>query len=138
MKNSTRAFIQDLERKGIRHSLERVGTNDETDAISIQYEGENMKQIRVLLFFSETDVCYKIFSIAKVPDIKMEEALEKINELHNKWRWLTFAIDEDNEIWAELDLFYSEKDIDIYTDGLVQIIDITDKCYPEFMKLIWS
>lgn len=138
MKNSTRLFIQDLDSRGILYSVEREGFDDEPDVISVQYVGDNMKDIRTLMFFSDSDVCYKIFSIAKVPNAKRAAVLEKINELHNQWRWISLAIDGDNEIFSELDVFCSETNIEICTLGLFQIVDITDKCYPEIMKAIWA
>ena len=138
MKNSTRLFIQDLENRGIVYSLDREGVGDESDVVSVQYVGENMKEIRTTMFFSNVDVCYKIFSIAKVPNIKRAAILEKINELLNQWRWISIAIDEDNEIFSELDFFCSEKDIEKCTLGLLQIVNITDRCYPEIMKILWS
>ena len=106
--------------------------------VSIQYEGVNMNQIRTSVFLSDINAGYRIFSIAKVPNEKRQKVLEKINELHNKWRWVSFAIDEDSELCSRLDVFYSENDIEIYAQALYQIVDITDKCYPEIMNALWS
>lgn len=138
MKNITRLFIRDLEDKRVMYSLEREGINDESDVISVQYLGENMKEIRAIILLSDSTVNFKIFSIAKVPNTKRGAVLEKINELHNKWRWISFAIDDDNEILSQLDVFCSENNIDVCLFGLYQIVDITEKCYPEIMKVIWG
>jgi len=106
--------------------------------VPVKYIGENMKEIRTVMFFTDVNASYKIFSVAKVPSAKREKMLEKINELHNQWRWVSIAIDEDDEIFFELDVWCSEKDIEICTQALIQIVDIADSCYPEIMKVLWS
>ncbi len=138
MRNSTKLFIRALESKDIKYTLKKEGEGDNGDVLSCSFSANKMQSIRVSIFVYDNVITFKVFSIAKVPADKRDLMLRKINDLHTEWKWITLGIDEDEEIFARMDVSVCEADMQICVKTLYRIVDITDDCYPDIMKVLWS
>lgn len=136
MRKTTIAFTDYLEQQG--YKFNSIDGGDEYDVVLTEWSAEKMRSISVKMFLSDSDLVAKVFSIAKVSDEKRSFVLEKINELHNQWRWINFYIDDDNEITAQIDAIFCESNAaEVCDEILTKIINITDNCYPELVKVLW-
>ena len=114
------------------------------DMLAITYTGENLHSIRMILSFDADGKSVSVgsYSIAKLKDDSpMEEAKGCIlcNTLNEKWRWIKFTLDDENEIATHCDAV-----LDFLTAGeecqelVERMSDIVDKSYPLIMKTIWG
>lgn len=136
MRKTTIAFTDYLEQRG--YKFESIDGGEDYDIVLTDWTAEKIRSISVRIFMSDCDMVAKVFSIAVVPNEKRNSILEKFNELHNKWRWINFYIDEDNEITARIEAVFCESNVVEVCDVMLsKIINITDECYPELMKVLW-
>ncbi|WP_300135196.1 YbjN domain-containing protein [uncultured Oscillibacter sp.] len=135
MNTAVKFFTDYMEKKNVRYTILR------DDLVQVSFKGKNMPQIEVRFCFGDDgrDVSAHVFSIAKVPDEKVGNACFACSNLNDKWRWVKFYLDSDNEVTAGLDAV-----IDPYTTGeecfelLIRMCDIVDEAYPDIMKMLWS
>ena len=135
MMTAVQNFANFLDEKKIRYEIK-----SET-ALSVTYIGDNAPDIRVLFIFGEDgrDVAIRCFSVAKVPSDKLTKAYETCSKLNNKWRWVKFYIDSDDEVTAADDAVIEPNTLgEECFELLVRCIDIVDKAYPEIMAMIWG
>ena len=81
----------------------------------------------------------RIFSFLKVPEAKRGAVLEAVNTLQRKYRYVTFTLDDDNEIHIGHDLPVRTVNVgDVCVEMFIRMAKIADEAYPIFMKAIWS
>lgn len=137
MNMAAQAFANYLNKKDIKYTT--YGSNNEI--ISIQYSGTNMSNITVLYFFSTStrDVAIRILDIARIPEEKMELAYFSCCKLNEKYRWVKFYINSDNEMMAESDAIITPSSVgEVCYDLLQHMKSIVDESYPLIMKTVWS
>ena len=138
MNSAARLFCDYLDQKKVKY------TKLDSDAVKLSYTGKNCPSIDVTFVFGDDgrDVEIRSYSIAKInaEDPKQHlGALIACSEMNKKYRWIKFYLDDDNEITAEDDAV-----IDPYTTGeecyklLGHMVNIVDKAYPLFMKVVWG
>lgn len=140
MKTATNYFLEKLDERNIRYSILKESFNsiDESDIIHIIASGDNVSNLQIAVFISDDTVSVRAFSIAKTPENRKNVIMEKINELHNKYRWITFYIDNDNNLNARMDAYFNNSWAgEICLNGVFRIFNIVDESYPEFMRYIW-
>jgi hypothetical protein len=110
--------------------------------LSITYNCDNVPSVRVVVIFDKDGdplVALRVWSIAKVKEEKMPQALVACNDLNNKFRWVKFTVDSDLEFSAQMDAH-----VDAYSCGeevlslVRRTVNIVDDAYPELMKVIWG
>lgn len=141
MIKTAESFIRFLDEKNI--SYETFSTSDDYEndnAVQVSYPAES-GEIDLTCFFSENhDVQVRCFSLCNVPNDKIEEMYEVLNELNSKYRWVTFFIDDDNDVNVKGDLFSVTNNTAGYmcSDFMLRIINIIDDALPDIMKARWS
>lgn len=140
MSLAAESFKKSLEKREYRYSY--LPENEEhNEMMRLTFSADNKDHIEIIFFFDEDGnrVNVKCFSIAKVPDTALMNVYVKLNELNEKYRWVKFYIDSDNEVTVSGDAI-----IDDETAGeecfeiCARYIGIIDECYPELMKAMWS
>lgn len=104
------------------------------------YPTQNVEIELSFFFLKNYDVQVRCFSICNVPDNKIEEMYEILNELNCEYRWVTFFIDEDNDVNVKGDIFritYNTAS-SICIDFAFRIMSIINDALPEIMKTRWS
>lgn len=132
---AAKAFTDYLDGRNVKYK-----TFDE-NTLTVTYVGENAPEIEVMFIFGNEnhDVAVRCWSVAKVPPEKLTKAYELCSKLNNKWRWMKFCVDSDDEITAQNDAI-----INLSTAGaecfelLARCVDIVDRSYPEIMAMIWG
>lgn len=135
MANANRIFANYLDSKGIRYQIR----NEES--IAITYNGDNAPEIRLIFVFGDdgSDVAIRAFSVAKVPSEKLARAYKTCSVLNNKWRWMKFYVDSDDEVTAADDAVIEPNTLaEECFELLLREIDIVDKAYPDIMAAIWG
>lgn len=138
MNSAAKLFCDYLEQRKVKYH--ELGP----DAIRVSYAGDNCPSIAVTFIFNDDgrDVSIRCYSIAKINKEDKKQyygSLYACSELNKKYRWIKFYLDDDNEITAEDDAV-----IDPYTTGeecyklLGHMVNIVDKTYPLFMKVVWG
>ena len=77
--------------------------------------------------------------IANTPADKTAKMLLLLNEFNNKFRWVKFYLDEDNDIIANGDVVFDEQNAgDACIELIMRTASIIDDAYADIMKAIWG
>ena len=130
------AVCKHLDKKEIKYK--RI--NDKT--LRIAYSGDNLDTIPINVIFDEDGdpyVALRCWDITKFKGSKRERGIMVCNELNNRFRWVKFSVDKDDDIVAANDAH-----VDLFTAGeeilmlVRRMVNIVDEAYPEFMKAVWG
>lgn len=138
MQETTKKFLQYMDKNQIKYEVQE---RENHDWVGVTFTGDNLRAIILQFFFSKEaeDFALRIFSIAKVPENSKVDALKVCNDLMNKYRWLRFYLDENNEVTAAYDASVPlEPDDGIFAIIIFNSVNIIDKCYPRIMKALWA
>ncbi|MBP5231584.1 MAG: YbjN domain-containing protein [Clostridia bacterium] len=139
MLKCAKSFIDKLDEKELKY--EHSEDEDGSERVRISFKTDNAQNVRLNYFFDENDmtVNIKVFSLAEVPVDKLMDMYVLMNQLNSEYRWVTFYLDEDNEVTISGDAVVEENTAG---DELYQLagrfLNIIDDVYPRIMKVRWS
>lgn len=117
-------------------------TELDENAIRATFTGTNLKNIPVYIIFDEDGdptVALKCWEIATVKNNKLANGLLICNKLNDKYRWVKFYIDKDNDIVGEMDAIIDEESCGSEVMGLIErLILVIDEGYPAIMQALLS
>ncbi len=129
-------YLAYMDEKGIKY------TDRDEFVVRVSYAGDNMKSIPVYVFFDKDGdplVTFRCWDIVRIPEAKKQAAINYCNELHNKYRWVKFYIDSDNDVVAQIDSYVDEYTCGYVCSSLVsRTVNIVDDAYPGFMRLLYN
>lgn len=124
--------------ENFKFELDQVNDSSELEA---KFDGDNVKNIsvRFISHDEDNDVSIRAYSIVNVNPSKKANAILAVNELNNKYRYLKFTLDSDNDINAEYDLpVRCDNPGPVCAEMFVHFMKIIDKAYPTIMQALWS
>lgn len=135
--NYCNAVIAYLDQKGVNY------TNPKDNHIRIVYECDNISTLPVNIYFDEDGAPYisiRCWEISTVKDVsKRVNAILACNNIHTQYRWVTFFLDDDSDINAQIDAQLSLSNAGEECHTLVlRLVNIVDDVYPNLMKAIWA
>ncbi len=129
-------FLRYMDEHGIKY------TNRSEFVVRVVYSGENLNTIPVLVIFDEDGenmVQFVCFEVASYKQDKLAAGLITCNALNQKYRWVKFYLDDDNDVRVESDAYVSPGTTGEECMNMVRrVVSITDKAYPVIMKSIWD
>ena len=135
MANYKQIFMNYMDREGIRY----VETGEFT--VRVTYNGDNLKSIPVVVIFDEDGeamvqmFCWEIANFKG----KREKGVEACNELNNKYRWIKFYIDKDEDVVATIDAYIDAETCGRECVSLVnRFVSIVDGAYPVVMRHLYG
>lgn len=127
-----------LQGEGIK--LDQYG--DENEVVQVRYSADNVDRVEVKLFFDSDNrsVAVRSFNLCKVPENKKPAVYAACSKLNDKFRWVKFYIDEDdNTVTAAMDAIIQLDSCGEESKELIhRTVGIVDDAYPDLMKAIWS
>ena len=133
----TKAIAKMFDQKEIRYELQE---QDTTSAVFAQFRAKTAPHIAIHFISNsdKNDVAVRVLNYVTIPSEKREQALEVINELHRRYRFLRFVLTENNRVIVEYDIPVSCVALsEIAYEMCVRFLDVADNAYAEFMKVIW-
>ena len=77
--------------------------------------------------------------IASVPAERRPRMLEVLNDLHRRFRWIRFYIDDDDDLVADSDIIIDDVTAgDMCVELVMRTASIIDDAYPDIMRTLWS
>ena len=140
----------------VKEQVNRVELEFTERGLRFEHLEHNEKPVLVLNFgggdFSYTHVAIHLFfdldgtsvqvatsPIANAPAEKAARVLLALNECNNKFRWVKFYLDSDNDVIANADVVFDEQNAGPACIELVmRTASIIDDAYAEIMKAIWG
>lgn len=123
--------------KGMKYEI-----SDDGRAIITGFGLQNLEGVKITIIFDDNDrtVALRAFSILKIPDSKVNNMFAVVNALNQKFRWIKFIIDEeDNTIDAADDAVIQ---LDSCGDEVMELClrfaSIVDDAYPEIMASMFG
>ena len=116
-------------------------SDDDRCVLRVGYKLSNIDDLDSFFFFDDTGetMHYGSSVIARAPKDRTESVLRALNELNVKYRWLTFYLDNENDVMASADHILSPNTVgDTCFELLQRSINIIDEAYPTLMRAIWS
>lgn len=106
-----------------------------------RWNGENIQTVELAYISTDddNDVAVRCFRIAQVPQNKMENVRKVLNELNNKYRYVKFVVDDEQDVNCEYDLPIATEAVGACcTEMCIRMVQIIDEAYPEIMKALWA
>ena len=122
--------------------FEHVGTY-ERPMISMNFGGGDFSytHITINVIFDEDGESAQVLTspIASVPTEKTSRLLLTLNECNNKFRWVKFYLDDDNDVIADGDVLFDEQNAaDVVIEMVMRTASIIDDAYADIMRGIWG
>ncbi len=110
---------------------------------SIDFGGGDFKyqHLSVRMFFDDDGNSVHMLTapIASVPEERIPRMLETINDLHKRFRWVRFYIDDDNDLVADSDIIIDDVTAgDMCVELVMRTASIVDDVYADIMKTLWG
>ncbi len=140
MYQATVAISQEFDRANIKYQL----TDDQDEGYSYVEASFKSKAGTVVLVKyisrdNDNDYAVRVFSLAHIPDEKIEDALKLINAKNRKFRYVKFVLDDDGDVNMEYDLPMKGGNLGpCAVEMFIRFVKIIDEVLPEFMHLIWA
>ena len=138
---ATRLIARAMDAEEIKYSVHEQENYSEISAMFGVKNGPDAV-VRFLSSDDDNDVRIVLFGLVRdVAEEKHAEMLKAINECNNKFRYIKFILDSDNDVNLEYDLPLRTDDCcvgEVACEAFLRIMKVVEDCYPVFMKVIWS
>ena len=126
-----------------RLETEAVLHNRISDSVIEVYDRrENTGSLRIIIGFPDDDDRHpyvKCYELGIFPEEKVTAALEMCNRANNRYSFVKFHIDGDNEVVAEIDALVTENNVcDKIFDAIFRMAEVVNDAFPSFAKVRWS
>ena len=117
---------------------------DEGNALfSLPMSAKNCPGLNVKFTVNSRGDCkLRCYIAENTPKSVQVNLLSAINTLNARFRYITLSVDSDSDILAAYDFGIFGEDTDSISKQVTTMIvlfsDITDKCIPSIMKVVWS
>ncbi len=130
-------FIDFLNNKNIKHT---VDDDNDRCLIKIRYGLKHTSSHLHFYFNNDNEhLSLRVYEVVKFPEEKKSKVIAACNECHKKYKWVKFVAEDDNTVIAGIDAIITpETAASIAFEMDTRILDIVNKCYPDFMKAIWA
>ena len=116
-------------------------TDVKENVIKIAYSGDNLKTIPIFVFFDKDGDPLVTLRCWEICNFKYQEArgILTCNEMNSRYRWVTFYVDDDDDVIAQIDSYIDEENCgSVVLDLVRRMVNIIDETYPKFMKARWG
>lgn len=114
---------------------------DET-RFDILMPSEKLQGLKVKMIVDEDgDVKLRSYLVNEVDIFKLSVVQDKLNKLNSRYRFICLSLDEDRDLCSAYDfILYGDvgSAVKQAITSLVLFSEITDKCVPELLPLIWK
>ena len=120
----------------------KYSITDDGKAIITGFGLQNLESVKITIIFDDNDrtVGLRAFSILKIPDSKVNNMFAVVNALNQKYRWIKFIIDEEDNTLTAADDAVVQLDScgDEVMELCLRFASIVDEAYPEIMASIFG
>ncbi|MCI6093894.1 MAG: YbjN domain-containing protein [Christensenellales bacterium] len=140
MYQATNKIARTFDREGIKYTTNTLSSG--SSYVSASFTGDNAKGVDVSFLSSDNDndVSVRAFSVVKFSEAKIPAMILLANQLNNKYRFVKFTVDtDDQDLNVEYD--FPEKTDDVGRTAVElfwRFAKIIDEAYPQMMKTLWS
>ena len=141
MLKTAQQFLDALQRANLKWKDSR-DMDDGNSLVVCGVSGKNNARYDVLFIFDANgeSAAVRVFKlITSCPEDKTLKMLDAINDLNNKYRWVKFCLDKDQDVSVQVDAYVNgDTDGMICVKLLLRIMKIIDESYPTFMHILWG
>lgn len=136
---ATRAIAAAFDKEGIKYN---VSTGNGSSTVQVKYSGDNFNSLEILFISKDDDNDVAVRSWAFVSGVSQEKRgkiLETVNAMNDKFRYVKFTLDKDQDVNIEYDIPISTTEVGALASEIChRMVSIADDAYPEFMKAMWA
>ena len=127
-------FAKFLEEKGLHFDTNT--TNTGRSVVSFPYDGK----VARIFFGGEEGTYMSIYLVFEsVPEEKTMDLLVVCNELNNKYKWVKFYLDDENDLVLEDDAILTVATApDEVFELMIRMFEIEKEVKPQIMKAIYA
>ena len=121
----------------------KVFTEDHGDSseawLSFRVDNGPSYRIHFISNDDDNDVAVRVFGLLKVDEQNKSKLLPVLNDLNNKFRFVKFVCDKDNDINIEYDFPVKGSAPAVSASEMVaRFVKIIDEAYPSLMRAMWA
>lgn len=136
--NATKEIEQVFHGADLKYTVREIEKVSFLEAGLASHQGIQ-SPIRFISSDDDNDVAVRISPLARVPESKTGEMLKLINDFHNRYRYIRFCLDSDNDLIVSYDIAVKAENIgETAIEIFIRFSQILDDIYPEIMRVIWS
>ncbi|MBQ7886275.1 MAG: YbjN domain-containing protein [Clostridia bacterium] len=135
---ATQEIYDALKAQGLKAFIEENGE------LSTVYAGFSMEngapiQIRFISTDEDNDVAVRVTELMRVEAERVKTILPVLNRINNKYRYVKFILDGDNDIGVQYDLPLAGDHLGACAvEMIARFVKIIREAYPELMRTIWQ
>ena len=119
-KEMMKLFADKLEKENNYYNI-----HDETNMITLGFHGENFESLSFAVIFDEDgkSISVRAYSIVRFKEDQLPEAYGFCNGMNDKFRWVKFFVDSENDLTASL-------------DAVISPDSVAEECYELLMRTV--
>lgn len=115
---------------------------EEETRFEILMPSERLQVLRVMMIVDEAgDTKLRCYLASDVEACKVQALQEKLNQLNSRYRFACLSIDEERDLCSAYDfILFGDEEAAVKQAITILLLfsDITDKCVPMLLPLIWK
>lgn len=115
---------------------------DDETRFNILMSSDKLQGLKVKMIVDEDgDVKLRSYLVNEVDICRLSVVQDKLNKLNSRYRFICLSLDEDRDLCSAYDfILYGDigSAVKQTITSLVLFSEITDKCVPEILPLIWK
>ena len=133
-------IAQTYEERGIKLTRREM-PGQKTQALLLKVAGKNFKQVNLMILANSEnpDCVMRAPRIADFTEERREQALDLINRVNQKYRFIKLILEDDNTVTATADLpTRAGNPGPVAHELFIRMMTIIDEVYPQLMKAVWG
>lgn len=138
MYDNSIALMQEMSRAGIEHRSDTPLDDDNRfDTVRVGWTGKNLPATTVLFRVNDRGAHLEAPSLGEVaPDAHLA-ALELVNALNGEYRWVKFAVDEEDVLSCTSDVYLVPEVAGLFgIAAMGRMFDTLDEVYPRLREVL--
>lgn len=138
MRQEAEAYIMLLDEKGYSHDDIVVLESGKLDVEARWNLEETRIAVRAIFDADGHTVAIRCFRFAHARSERIADILKTCNDLNNRFRWVKFTVDDENDINIEVDCIVNEDTAaEVVFELVMRLCNIANEVYPELMRVIY-
>ena len=138
MYDNSIALMREMAAAGIEHRSD-TPLDDENliDTVRVGWTGMNLPLTTVLFRINDRGTHLELDHLGAVAPGMRAQALELVNDLNSSYRWLTFTVEEGDELMCSTDVFMVPEVAGLFgIAAMGRMFDTLDEVYPRLREVM--
>ena len=107
------------------------------DTVRVGWSGQHLPRTVILFRINDRGARLEVEDLGSIAPGRRAEALELVNDLNLRYRWITFTLEEDGRFTCATDVFMVPEVAGLFgIAAMGRMFDTMDEAYPRLVELM--